>query len=348
MTGGTGRATAPTTEPTAEPAAAGPTPAGFLADVEAAPARLADLAAVLRKGSPWPAAVTRAERILLLGMGSSRYAAEAAALRLRASGLTAVAEPASVAATWPPRPDTAVVAVSASGRSAETLAAAERYAGAGLVALTEDLDSPLAELAGAAVPMLAGRETGGVACRSYRHTLALLLALRPEDLGGSLGSGGLADVVDRAAESTADLLDRRGDWLADVADRLDGPDGVAVLAPAERRCSADQSALMIREGPRRQATASETGDWSHVDVYLAKTLDYRALLLPGSAWEAAAMAWLTRRGSTVVPVGAPVEGAGPPVRYRHDDDPGVRLLAEVTVAELVAARWWSPATEENT
>jgi len=60
------------------------------------------------------------------------------------------------------------------------------------------------------------------------------------------------------------------------------------------------------------------------------------------------MAWLTRRGSTVVPVGAPVEGAGPAVRYRHDDDPGVRLLAEVTVAELVAARWWSTIPEEGT
>jgi glucosamine--fructose-6-phosphate aminotransferase (isomerizing) len=337
MTGGTGRATAPTTEPTAEPAAAGPTPAGFLADVEAAPARLADLAAVLRKGSPWPAAVTRAERILLLGMGSSRYAAEAAALRLRASGLTAVAEPASVAATWPPRPDTAVVAVSASGRSAETLAAAERYAGAGLVALTEDLDSPLAELAGAAVPMLAGRETGGVACRSYRHTLALLLALASPP--------GLAAAVGRAAEATADLLGRRDAWLPDVAARLDGPDGIAVLAPAERRCSAEQSALMVREGPRRPATASETGDWSHVDVYLAKTLDYRALLLPGSAWEPETLAWLTKRGSTVVPVGAEVEGAGPAVRYRHDDDPAVRLLAEVTVAELVAARWWADQPE---
>ena len=314
----------------------GPTAAGFLADVEAAPARLAGLAATLRRGSPWPAAVTGAGRILLLGMGSSRYAAETAALRLRASGVAAVAEPASVAATWPPGPDTVVVAVSASGRSAETLAAAERYAGPRLVALTEDLGSPLAQLAGAAVPMLAGREAGGVACRSYRHSLALLLAL---DRRGD--RNGLADVVDRAAEATADLLDRRGDWLDGIADRLDGPDGVAVLAPAERRCSADQSALMIREGPRRQATASETGDWSHVDVYLAKTLDYRALLLPGSAWETEAMAWLTRRGSTVVPVGAAVEGAGPAVRYRHDDDPDVRLLAEVTVAELVAALWWA-------
>src|SRR5687767_15620789 len=31
--------------------------------------------------------------------------------------------------------------------------------------------------------------------------------------------------------------------------------------------------------------------------------------------------WLTKRGSTVVPVGADVVGAGRAVRYRHDDDP---------------------------
>lgn len=114
-----------------------------------------------------------------------------------------------------------------------------------------------------------------------------------------------------------------------------------VIAPAERRGSAEQSALMVREGPRRQATANQTGDWSHVDVYLAKTLDYRVLLLPGSNRQAQAMEWLVKRGSRVVPVGCRVDGADPAVRYRHDHDPLVRLLTEVTVAELVAAHWWA-------
>lgn len=125
-----------------------------------------------------------------------------------------------------------------------------------------------------------------------------------------------------------------------MLEALDGPDGVAVLAPAERRCSAEQSALMIREGPRRPATASETGDWAHVDVYLAKTLDYRVLLLPGSHWDAQAMEWLTRRGSRVVPVGAEVAGAGPAVPLGVDG--WARALIEPLVAELVAAAWWAP------
>ena len=125
-----------------------------------------------------------------------------------------------------------------------------------------------------------------------------------------------------------------------MADALDGPDGVYVLAPAERWSSAAQSALMVREGPRRPATGCETGDWSHVDVYLTKTLDYRALLLTGSRWDAQAMDWLRQRGTTVVAVGAPADGAATVVRYPGDDDPEVALATETLVAELVAARWW--------
>lgn len=98
---------------------------------------------------------------------------------------------------------------------------------------------------------------------------------------------------------------------------------------------------MFREGPRRAADACESGDWSHVDVYLTKTLDYRALLFPGSAYDAQAMDWVGQRGSTVLSVGAEVEGAAAAIRYAHDDVPDVALLTETLVAELVAAHWWS-------
>ena len=97
---------------------------------------------------------------------------------------------------------------------------------------------------------------------------------------------------------------------------------------------------MVREAPRRPATGCETGDWSHVDVYLTKTLDYRALLLTGSRWDDQALDWMRQRGSTVVAVGADVEGAAAIVRYDGDDDPEVTLATETLVAELVAARWW--------
>jgi hypothetical protein len=97
---------------------------------------------------------------------------------------------------------------------------------------------------------------------------------------------------------------------------------------------------MLREGPRLPAVACETGDWSHVDVYLTRTTAYRMLLLTGSRWEDELLRWTTERRSTVVAVGADIPGAALSLRYRHDEDDDVRLLTEVLVAELLAADAW--------
>ena len=309
----------------------------FLADLEAVPASLNDLADALEAGDAvWPVEQVP-RRIVLLGMGSSWYAATAVAARLRAAGIDAAAEPASSALTWPPAPDVLVVAISATGGSAETLAAADRYIGASrVVALTNDTGSPLAGRADAVVPMLAGVEAGGVACRTYRHTIAQLLAL-----AAAMGAAPpIAPAIRRAALATEHLLDSRPSWLPHVLSALDSDDGTWLLAPAERWSSALQGALMVREGPRRRADGCETGDWSHVDVYLAKVLDYRALIFTGSPYEQAAAEWLTLRGSTSVAVGGSFPGAVTEVRYPGDDDPTVALLTEVLVPELVAATWW--------
>ncbi|HXA62524.1 MAG TPA: SIS domain-containing protein [Streptosporangiaceae bacterium] len=304
----------------------------FLADLEAKPAALRALADSL--GSAFLDLPVDVRRVLFLGMGSSRYAARVAALRLRAAGIDAVAEYAS-AVPYEPGPGTLVVAISATGASRETL---DALAGRpGHVAVTNVPGSPVTEGAALTVPMLAGEEKGGVACRTFQHTLALLLALNAH-LTGSPAVAGLAR---RAADATSDLLDRREEWLPRALELLDGPSGVHAIAPAERLSSAEQSALMVREGPRRAADACETGDWAHVDVYLTKTLDYRALLFPGSRYDEQAMDWIRQRGSTVVAVGAGVRDAAFSIRYRHDEDPDVALLTETLIAELVSATWWS-------
>ncbi|MGV9310501.1 MULTISPECIES: SIS domain-containing protein [unclassified Nonomuraea] len=312
----------------------------FHADLEAKPSALADLAAWLEKE---PLTLPEGlRRVVFLGMGSSRYAASVAALRLRARGFDAYAEYGSAAATFPAGPETLVVPISATGGSRETLDALARYAGgpSPVVALTNVADSKITEGADQVIPMLAGEERGGVACRTFQHTLALLLALESHLTGAPRD---LPELVRRAAEATSDLLDRRDEWLPTALDLLDGPNGVYTIAPAERLSSAQQSALMVREGPRRPADACESGDWSHVDVYLTKTLDYRALLFPGSAYDEQAMDWVRQRGSTVLTVGGHVEGERAAIRYRHDEDPDVALLTETLVAELVAAHWWRTA-----
>lgn len=309
----------------------------FEADLLAKPEALGALAEALEAGDPFEGLPERIDRVVFLGMGSSRYAAGVAASRLRAAGVDAVAEYASAAHTVP-GPGTLVVAISATGGSRETLDALARYTGtSNVVAMTNKPGSAVTEGAGLVVPMLAGEERGGVACRTFQHTLALLLTLNSRLTGG----GDVPSLVRRTAEATADLLDRRGEWLKGVSDLLDGPHGVYTVAPAERLSSAEQSALMFREGPRRQADACETGDWAHVDVYLTKTYDYRALVFPGSRYDEQAMEWIRQRGSTVLTVGGELDGQAGSLRYRHDDDPDVALLTETLVAELVAASWWA-------
>jgi len=324
-------------------------PAQFLDDLEAKPTALASLAGHLGSGNPWDEVLEGfggpVERVLLLGMGSSTFAAGVAAARLRSSGCFAVAELASSALLPPPDAQTLVVAVSASGASTETVDAARRYSGlAPTVALTNVEGGPLSALAQATVSMWAGVETGGVACRSFQHTLALFLALESRLCRCELD---VASVIRRAAEASDDLLSRRDQWLPGVTERLAGPSGTFVVAPAARLSSAQQSALMLREGPRRPAVASETGEWSHVDVYLTKTLDYRMLLLPGSTYDDELLRWTSERGATVVSVGADVPQADASVRYRHDDDDLVRLLAEVLVAELVSQRLWARSASDG-
>ncbi|GIH90195.1 SIS domain-containing protein [Planobispora siamensis] len=310
----------------------------YLADLEAKPAALSELADALEAADPFEAVPDGIRRVVFLGMGSSRYAARVAALHLRAAGFDAVAEYASATASYPATPDTLVVAISATGGSRETLDAVARYRDrAPVLAMTNRPGSPITENADLVVPMLAGEERGGVACRTFQHTIALLMSLRNRLTRTDTDVPAL---LYRAAEATSDLLDRRGEWLESAADLLDGPDGVYTLAPAERLSSAEQSALMVREGPRRAATACETGDWSHVDVYLTKTLDYRALVFPGSPYDDQAMDWIRQRGSTVLTVGGDLPGAKSAIRYRHDHDPDVSLLTETLVAELIAARWW--------
>lgn len=313
--------------------------AEFLADLGHKPDTLAALADVLVETRPFADVLQDIDEILFVGMGSSAYAAGVAAARLRSLGFRATAELASSDLLPPPHRRQLVVAVSASGSSAETLAAADRYRGtARLVALTEHEGSALAEHADHVVPLLAGAEDGGVACRSYQHTLAALLALELHAVGRT---GDLARLLQHGVEATADLWDRREAWLPQVAALLDGDDGVYVAAPARRFASAQQSALMVREGPRRASTACETGDWNHVDVYLTKTLDYRLLLLAGSRSDAELLTWTSDRRSTVVAVGADRGSAAMSVRYRHDGEDDVRLLAETSVAELVAQHWWA-------
>lgn len=312
---------------------------GFLADVLAGPAVLRAVAAAYADGerlAPLPAA----ERVLLVGMGSSRFAATACATALRAHGIDAHAEHASTGRPQPPASGTLCVAVSAGGGSRETLAAVARHRGTSrTVAVTNRPGSELASACDLVLALEAGEEEGGVASRTYHATVAVLQLLAAHLAGEP--SQPVLERLERAAASLDGLLAGRDAWLpALAAATASGP--LYVAAPAERLASAEQSALMLREGPRIPADACETGDWSHVDVYLSKHPGYRLLLLGGSAWEDELLAWLRRRGCTLLTAGREIEGAAVHVPFADADDPDLAALVETAPAELLAWALWGP------
>jgi fructoselysine-6-P-deglycase FrlB-like protein len=262
-------------------------------------------------------------RIAFTGLGSSRYAALIVASSLRAAGVSAWVEYASSSAPTAPAEDLVLVAVSASGRTPEVVDAAERHRDRSLVVgITNDPDAPLAGAADLLVPLLAGEETSGLACRTFRGTVAALAMLT-----GAARRDDLRPTVDALAARLA----ARGTWLPPLADALDSAPSIDVLADASLVGLAEQAALMLREAPRLPAHANDTGDWLHTGVYLALP-GHRALLFPGSAADAEVIDTVRRRGGETAVV-APQRG-GDPIR---------RALVESVVAESLAAELWRRA-----
>jgi glucosamine--fructose-6-phosphate aminotransferase (isomerizing) len=312
----------------------------FLADVERKPATLAGLADRCAGGIDWGIELASVEQVVLLGMGSSRYAAEFCARSLRRRGIPAWSDYSSAFSDHVVDASTLVVLISASGNTPETLAAAEGVRGRGpTLALTNSPASPLESLTNGSIDVAAGVEASGAVTRSMAHTVVVLQALSNALTGG--GEISAPDLARRGAEAVAGLLDRRDTWLPQTAELLDGTAGVHFLAPAWRMASAAQSALIVREVPRRPAMACDTTDWPHVDVYLTSSTDYRAVLFGQTAADPEVLRWMTMRESVVVAVGDEIPGVAGVVTYPHADEPLVALLADTVVAELVAHRWAS-------
>lgn len=148
-----------------------------------------------------------------------------------------------------------VVAVSQSGASPETLAAARlaRAAGASVIALTAHPDSALARSATLTVPLASGSERGA-ATKSALASLAALLAI--------------AGAVGRAEDGAADLLrqlDGESAWrqATEAAPRLAGARHAWFLGFGSREGLASAAALLWHEKVIRLATAVTPSEFRH-------------------------------------------------------------------------------------
>ena len=157
-------------------------------------------------------------------------------------------------------PPTLVVAVSQSGRSAETLRLLESSGGATIIAVTNTADSPLAAQAQAVVLTVAGSEYS-VSCKTYVSTLLALSAL------GAALSG--VDCDERrqqfigVPEALDDYLGRWQDHAASFAELLRDVRDIFLVGRGASLAAASAGALITKESAHFHAEGMSSAAFRH-------------------------------------------------------------------------------------
>jgi glutamine---fructose-6-phosphate transaminase (isomerizing) len=207
------------------------------------------------------AAVLEGE-IVLVGSGSSLFAAQLGAIALRRRGVTAHAVAATEAqGDAKAYQDRAVVAISQSGRSSDVLAALDALRPRCTVALTNTAESPLGARADLTIDIGAGPERAIPATKSVSCTIAILLSAASL-VGGERTRG--ADALIGTARTVRTWLVDSGvnDVMraaADIAIRHD----VMVLGTDYGAPIARETALKFKEATYLHAEGFEAGEFRH-------------------------------------------------------------------------------------
>jgi glucosamine--fructose-6-phosphate aminotransferase (isomerizing) len=193
----------------------------------------------------------RSGTVVFSGIGASWYALVPAVRALRAAGRRAFAvAPDDMVAGL----GDAYVVVSQSGRSAETLAAVERVAGAPVVAVSGAGERPVAEAATAWVPLGDVPDTP-LSTLGYTATVQALGLLCE-----AIVDGRPTDHWVRLPELVAAVLAHGHGGLAES---LAGARTVDVVGGGAHRGSAGAAALLVREALRLPAAGEETRQYLH-------------------------------------------------------------------------------------
>ncbi|MDQ5980055.1 MAG: hypothetical protein QG602_3030 [Verrucomicrobiota bacterium] len=239
----------------------------YLGDLLAQPSALIDTIATLPSLPPLPAGALAGERIVLTGMGASLHAIHPLRLRLVRAGRTAfVVETAELIHAQSALLDarTLIIAVSQSGRSAETVELLDMVGRSAsrpfVIGVTNGADSPLALRADAKLVLRAGPEHS-VSCKTYLSTLAAL-----EWLGGALCGAPTGPIIAELEQAAPAVQAYYANWQEKVT-HLAGEfthlrhlfltgRGVSLAAVAT-------GAIILKESTRFQAEGMSTPEFRH-------------------------------------------------------------------------------------
>lgn len=215
------------------------------------------LRAALEAGVPSGALLRPPARLVLCGMGASYFATYPAYLHLLGAGASACRLEAGELLHFGggvlDGPQTTLVVVSQSGRSAEVLRLLGARGGAVVVGVTNDPDSPLGRGADVVVPLRAGRERAGVATKTVACSLLVC----------DLLCGAPASAWPPVIAAVEDLLVRRQLWLPELLSALGGAEDVFVLGRGPGLAAAWAIALMLKEAGAVHAEGLSAPQFRH-------------------------------------------------------------------------------------
>jgi len=311
-------------------------------DILAQPKAVERTVAALQKArppEPFPAdlASGRFRRLVLTGMGASFHALYPLHLSLTAHGAPSLVVETSELIHYQTRllsPDSLVIAVSQSGRSAEVLRLIEAAAGKlPLIAVSNSPDSPLAKNSAFAVLTQAGRESS-VSTKTYVATLAALewlgAALCGREPGPKLAA--VAGALPAMREYLAQWEDHVRflvDWLAPVRHIFLAGRGASLA-------SACEGGLVLKEAAHFPAEGMGCAEFRHGPLDMAGD----GILLCVFAGEPRTAALNRRLAQDVEAAGGLSAWIGPdsaPAPFRIPEvPPEARPLLEILPVQMIS------------
>ena len=263
---------------------------------------IANLADRLRTNKP--------RAVVTLARGSSDHAATFARylIETRAGILTSSASPSvgSIYSATPNLGGTMLLAISQSGRSPDLVNAAKQASanGALIVAMVNDEQSPLAQMADVLVPLCAGPERSVAASKSFIASLAAVLDL--------LGAWTEDSAIESALSNLPDKLGRA--WNLDWTDALPGLTGASAMYVVGRGHGlgiAQEAALKLKETCAIHAEAFSAAEVRHGPMAVVDE-GFPVLLFGQPDESLESVAGLARefadRGARVISAGVPEAG----------------------------------------
>jgi glucosamine--fructose-6-phosphate aminotransferase (isomerizing) len=285
-------------------------------------------------------ALEQVRTVVLVGCGTSHYAASYAASVYEANGIAAEAVIASEfreRPRWDPS-DTLMIAVTQSGETADTLTAMRAAEGQGYptMAVTNTVGSSITRLADHSVFIRAGPEIGVAATKTFSTQVATLL-LFGVALGEARGSLSRTarrrqlEAIDGLPGQLQAMLDARA-VIDEIAAMAASASNHVFIGRALGLPVAQEGALKLKEISYDHAEAFPAGELKHGPLALVtdETVVY-ALLTPGADPERTVtnVKEVQARGATVVAI-------GPPAHWRTLTEWGVPVEGSATTAPLLS------------